>query len=420
MLHELTGGRRAAPLPAVLRARRWMLAGLTVSIVGSRVVEGGAAGTVVQGLLPVMWLPVFATAAEALGFAAPLTTRLLSRFPPAAVLVASDMAEAVLSAAALAALVLAPARSGPVMICYLLLALVFPAICDVVEELYARQLARLSPAHALSFNAAVYSMLGFVGVVIGAPMGGLVSGSSFALLVGLNLVLSASGACLRLVSRRTVPTTPAREPETSGARRSWTDVAAVLVRSGPTSPAVAFVVTAGHASAGVFVHLWTARAMPWPPAASLALVVACFGVGATLGPHLAPLAQRRLGIRGALVLSLTGAITGVAVLAACLVLLPPAAVWPVALGQVATGAALGRMRDVLITTLRQASFRGEEFGAVMSWSFALSSLGVLAGSWTGGGLGVAARPLPGLGVLAAALAVVLLVVLRADGLRNRG
>ena len=139
-----------------------MVSGLVVSIIGTRLVEGGSDGAVAQDLLPLLWIGVLATVSQGLGFAAPVTARVLSRFNPAAVLVASDLAETVLSALALAALLLAPGHTTAILVVYLLLAAVFPAVTDVVEEFYAQQLAHLAPGQALSFNTAIYSVLGFI------------------------------------------------------------------------------------------------------------------------------------------------------------------------------------------------------------------------------------------------------------------
>ncbi|WP_436791299.1 MFS transporter [Yinghuangia sp. YIM S10712] len=407
----------APPVAIILRARRWMLAGLSLSIVGTRVIEGGSDGTVAQGVLPLVWVAVSATVSAGLGFAAPLTARLLSGFNPATVLVVSDLVEALLSLLALTAILLAPGHAVPILAAYLLFAAFFPAIADVVEEFYAQQLAQLGPGHALSFNASVYSVLGFIGLVIGMPLGSLVSGRSFTILIAVNMVLSALGVCFRTVGRRTVVTTPVTAQNTedfraTGARMSVRDFAHALVRSGPTSPALGFVGSMGRTLAGIFVYLWIARTMPWSDATSLGLVVACFGIGATVGPHLAPLARRHMGVRTSLLVSTIAAMAVVAVFAGCVALLPHTAVWPIALGYVALTGALTRMRDVLVTTLRQESFRGSSFVTVMSWSFALTSLGALAGSWAGVGLRIATHPLVGLFAFTASLGVILTVVLR--------
>ncbi|MBB1255453.1 MFS transporter [Streptomyces alkaliterrae] len=413
----LLAEKNVPTVSAILRARRWMLAGLSVSIVGSRVVEGGSGGMVAQGALPLAWLAVLATVTAGLGFAAPLTARVLAGYNPATVLVLSDLVEALLSVVALTAVLLFPDHAVPVLAGYLLLAALFPAVADVVEEFYAQQLAQLGPGHALAFNASVYSVLGFIGLVVALPLGSFVSERSLTVLIAVNLVLSALGVCLRTVGRRTVLTAPVTEQNTEdfralGSRVAVRAFARALVRSGPVSPALGLVGAVGRTLAGVFVYLWTARAMPWSAADSFALVVACFGVGATVGPHLAPFTRRRMGVRRSLLVATGATIAVVTTFGGCVILLPADSLWPIALGYVVLVGALTRMRDVLITTLRQESFRGSGFVTVMSWSFALTSLGALIGSWAGVGLRVAACPLTGLLAFTVSLGVGLVAVLR--------
>lgn len=78
-----------------------MTAGLVVSILGTRLIEGGSDGLVALGILPVVWVAILTTAGELISFASPVIARLFARFSPARVLVASDLLEAVLSAVAL-------------------------------------------------------------------------------------------------------------------------------------------------------------------------------------------------------------------------------------------------------------------------------------------------------------------------------
>ena len=67
----------------ILRARRWMMVGLVVSIIGTRIIEGGSSGTVAAGILPVAWIAVLATMGQAMSFAAPLLARVFARHNPA-------------------------------------------------------------------------------------------------------------------------------------------------------------------------------------------------------------------------------------------------------------------------------------------------------------------------------------------------
>ncbi|SDM74244.1 hypothetical protein SAMN04489726_3167 [Allokutzneria albata] len=180
-----------------------------------------------------------------------------------------------------------------------------------------------------------------------------------------------------------------------------------LVHSGPASPAVEFVTSLGRTVAGIFVYFWIASVMPGTPATSLAIVMACFGIGAALGPFLAPLARRFLDARASVLLALYSALALVVVFGCSVLVLPS---WPIALCYVVAMRMVMRTRDVLLTTLRQESFRGSRFTTIMSWSFALSSFGALVGSWHGVAFHVPQYPVFGLAMLALALVFTIVVV----------
>lgn len=407
--------------PTVLaRARRWMTLGLVVSIIGTRIIEGGSDGTVAAGVLPVVWIAVFATFGQVLAFASPLLSRLFSRYNPASVLVLSDLAEAVLSIAAVAALLIIPDQTTGVLVAYLLLAALFPAVTDIVEEFYAQQLAQLDEKQALSFNTAIYSVLGFVGLVMGMPAGAWLSGQSVIGLIAANAILSLGGTAFRFVSAKTVVTPPVLEQDLEdmsplGERMSPRQFVVDLVKTGPASPGVAFLTQFGATVGGIFVYLWLAANMPWEPSTALALIIACFGVGATIGPFAAPLLRRYWSVRGSLIITYSATVVLLVVAAVAVPLLEAGGHWGLGLIYVALIGVMSRSRSVLTTTLRQQSYRGSRFSRIMGWAFALVALAEIAGSWLAVAVSAPERPAVALLLYALCIAIAGVTVVRYRG-----
>lgn len=370
----------------LMRARRWMTAGLVVSILGTRLVEGGSDGLVALGALPVLWIAVLTTFGELISFASPLIAKLSARFSPANVLVASDMAEAAISAVALVLLIVAPGIEVAVLVVYLLVAAVFPAVTDVVEEFYGQQLAQADAHEAMTFNASIYSALAFVGIVIAMPLGSILAGVSFTVLVAGNLVLSAAGTLLRLVSAKTVVTAPVSEQDSDefdvlGTRMSARAFVHDMWRTGVASPLFSFLTQTGATIGGVFVYLAVAEKSSVEPATALAAVIAAFGIGATVGPWVGKALSIGSDLHRLALLTLAVTVGVLVVVAWLLATLDPAVAWWIGLGYALVIGILSRTRAVLTTTLRQQSYRGSRFSRVMSWSFAATALGAIAGSW---------------------------------------
>ncbi|WFR84315.1 MFS transporter [Arthrobacter sp. Y-9] len=412
---------QASSTPAVstarlLSARRWMTAGLIVSILGTRLVEGGSDGLVALGVLPLLWVSVLTTFGELVSFASPLIARLTARFSPARVLVASDLAEALLSGVALVALLTVPGGTLPVLIVYLLLAAVFPAVTDVVEEFYGQQLAQVDVKQALTFNASVYSALAFVGIVIAMPLGNLLAGVSITVLIAGNLVLSALGTLLRLVSSRTVVTAPAIDQDLEdfgvlGERMTVRAFLRDLWATGAASPLFSFLLQVGGTIGGVFVYLAIAQKAPVDPSVALASVIAMFGIGATIGPWVGRALSSRGDIRRLVWLVLVATVAFLLVVAGLLSVVDAAALWWTGLAYALVLGILSRTRAVLTTTLRQQDYRGTRFARIMSWSFAATALGAVAGSWLA--LGLKPTQHPSLALLVQAGFIVLALVLLA-------
>ena len=393
-----------------------MTAGLVVSILGTRLVEGGSDGLVALGVLPVLWISVLTTFGELVSFASPFIAKVTARFSPARVLVSSDLAEALLSGVALVALILAPGWTTPVLLGYLLLAAVFPAVTDVVEEFYGQQLAQADVKQALTFNASVYSALAFVGIVIAMPLGNILAGVSITVLITGNLVLSALGTLLRLVSSRTVVTPPATDQDLEdfgvlGERMTARVFVHDLWATGAASPLFSFLLQVGGTIGGVFVYLAVAQRAPVDPAAALASVIAMFGVGATVGPWVGRALSARGDIRRLVWLVLVATVAFLVIVAGLLSVLDAGAAWWTGLAYALVLGILSRTRAVLTTTLRQQDYRGTRFARIMSWSFAATALGAVVGSWLALALGATQHP--SLALLVQAGFIVLALVLLA-------
>jgi len=363
-----------------------MTAGLVVSILGTRLIEGGSDGLVALGLLPVVWVAVLTTAGELISFASPVMASFFARFSPAGVLIASDLLEAVVSAVAFIIILVAPSLLVPVLIVYLLISVVFPAITDVVEEFYGQQLAQADPDEAMTFNASIYSILAFIGIVFAMPLGSVLAGVSIHVLLAANMTLSAAGTLLRFVSSRTVITLPPVEQDAEdfavfGKRMAFKPFMKDLVTTGVASPLFSFLTATGATVGGIYVYLAGAASSDMPPTDALGLTVAAFGVGATIGPWIAKALSKLGDLSRTVSRLLWMTIVFLLALSIAFATAKGQISWWIGIVYALFIGLLARMRAVLTTTLRQRSFRGSRFGRIMSWSFAATALGTSVGSW---------------------------------------
>jgi hypothetical protein len=395
-----------------------MTLGLATSIIGSRVVDGGSNGAVAESILPLAWLAVLATGSAGLSFAAPLIARLTAPHSPARTLVASDLAEAVVSIIALVLLVAFPGERSTLLGGYLLIVAIFPAILDVAEELYAQQIAQLDEMQALAFNTTIYSVLGFVGLVVGMPLGSWLTSRSIVWLVAANALFSLIGFAFRFVSSRTLMVgaiydQDASEHSAVGGRMRLREFLSDLLRTGPTSPAMEFVLKVGATMSGVFVYLWVASFTPWSAGAALAAVLFAFGVGATIGPYVAPILRRHLTSRAALLATYSFAALMSSAMAVFAGAVERHRLWVIGLAFALALGVVSRARAVLTVTLRQQAFKGKRFVRIMSWSFSFVAAASILGNWLGVLLDLPARPRLALTAYAVTMLIAMVVVLRA-------
>lgn len=360
--------------------------GLVVSVIGTRTIEGGSDGAVAGDLLPIFWIAVLLTFGELVSFSSPLVAAAASRFSPAKVLVASDFAEAVMSTVAVIVLLLWPSATVPILVTYLLCAAVFPAVGDVVEEFYGQQLAQIDVSEALTFNASIYSVLAFVGLVIAMPFGSILSGLSILALIGTNAAFSWLGAAFRLVSARTVITPPVKDQDLEdfdalGARMSVGEFLHDLWRSGFASPLYSFIEQVGATMGGIFVYLAIASHSGIDPTSALASVVATFGVGATIGPWVGRILAARFNTRALLIAMTIATVVLLVIFATVFDFTEGFVFWCAGLAYALILGVASRARGTVITTLRQREYRGNRFSTIMSWSFSATALGAIVGGW---------------------------------------
>ncbi|WP_295835744.1 MFS transporter [uncultured Microbacterium sp.] len=363
-----------------------MTIGLVISVIGTRTIEGGSDGAVAGGLLPVFWVAALVTVGELISFSSPLIAASAARFSPAKVLVSADFAEAALSTVAVLLLVLWPGGTVPILVTYLLVAAIFPAVGDVVEEFYGQQLAQVDVHEALTFNASIYSALAFVGIVVAMPFGSILSGVSIVMLIGANAVFSWLGASFRIVSARTVITPPllSQDPEefdALGSRMPVREFLHDLWRSGFASPLYSLIEQMGATLSGVFVYLAIARQSGFDPSVALAVVIATFGAGATIGPWIGKAMAARLNPRALLIGVTASTVVMLTLFALAMTLIGGQWFWWIGLAYALLLGVASRVREVVITTLRQREYRGKRFSRIMSWSFSATALGAIVGSW---------------------------------------
>lgn len=286
----------------------------------------------------------------------------------------------------MAVLLLWPGATVPVLVTYLLCAAIFPAVGDVVEEFYGQQLAQADVNEALTFNASIYSILAFVGLVIAMPFGSILSGLSIVALISANALFSWLGAAFRLVSARTVVTVPARDQDADefdafGERMKIREFFRDLWGSGFASPLYSFIEQVGATIGGVFVYVAIAKSSGIEPTIGLAVVVALFGIGATTGPWIGKALSVRFNPRALLIALVSGTVVLLAVFALVIAVTDGQVSWWVGVAYALIVGIASRARVVVITTLRQREYRGSRFARIMSWSFSATALGAIVGSW---------------------------------------
>ncbi|MGQ4569099.1 MFS transporter [Dermabacteraceae bacterium P9123] len=406
----------------VRRAQYLMIAGLLTSFIGSQVIEGAATGLVALGILPVVWVPLYASLTKLQDSLAAPIARLVERYDPGRVLMACEGIDVVISLLALAlVLTLGEGHLAPVLIGYLLLVSILPLIVDLAEEFYLNDIGQVDAQLVLRANTIVAVGTGAAGLTLGRPLGALFSATGIAFILALNIALSGLAMFLRW--RSAVAFCPAHvleeEEEEEPAEGLLAGMKRFLLPHSPRrifsfgflSPLFSFFVALAPAIVATYVLLWLAGEGEHP-ALRLGGMLFAMGAAKTLTPLLvARLMRNRQGAAAGtmLLLFLCTMLAGYASALAAIALLPAGnlRLFLVLAALIVAGSAASGERFA-VSTLRQSCLSQADFRTVLGWSYSLTSLGGIAGSWLGYMLQTAHDPRPAL--LCATLAVGALTV----------
>lgn len=388
------------------KVRRAMIAGLVLSTLGNRVVEYGFQALTAADVVPVLALVVISSLGHAVVFFYPLYAKILGRFSPDKALAATDAAEGAFSVLTCLWIIVFPQQAVHAVIIYLLIDLLLAPVTDIAEEYYGAHFAQVDEDTALAFNASLYSMLAISGFIVGGLAGSFLAGLSILVLMAANTVLSFAGAGLRYTARHLYPVPPPDEVEAEdysalGQQVPLKQFMHDMLRSGPASPLISAALALTGTMTGELFLLWVASQgvagvhIPGVGAGAftgMGLTLAVFGVGAAIGPHIGKYLKRfthteyTLRLLAVLSVVITGALAlwiGVGTVPAAVLLLFTLLI-----------AALSRARMIVLDTHRQAYFKGKQFARIMSWSFAFSAVGTVAGLQVGYWLNQANNPVP--------------------------
>ncbi|MBV7411462.1 MFS transporter [Dermabacteraceae bacterium TAE3-ERU27] len=405
----------------VRRAQYLMIAGLLTSFIGSQVIEGAATGLVALGILPVVWVPLYATLTDLQDSLAAPIARLVEKYDPGRVLMACEGIDVVISLLALAlVLTLGESYLAPVLICYLVLVSILPLIVDLAEEFYLNDIGQVDAQLVLRANTIVAVGTGAAGLTLGRPLGALFSATGITFILALNIALSGLAMFLRW--RSAVAFCPAHvleEEEEEPAEGLLAGMKHFLLPHSPRrifsfgflSPLFSFFVALAPAIVATYVLLWLAGEGEHP-ALRLGGMLLAMGAAKTLTPLLvARLMRNRQGAAAGtmLLLFLCTILAGYASALAAIALLPAGnlRLFLVLAALIVAGSAASGERFA-VSTLRQSCLSQADFRTVLGWSYSLTSLGGIAGSWLGYTLQTAHDPRPAL--LCATLAVAALTV----------
>lgn len=380
---------------AAVRARRWMIAGLVVSVLGNRLMDGGVDSLTAAGVFPVAWIVVATSAGKVIEFGLPLYARILQRWSPDSALIVEDALEGGLGVVAVLAIAAWPDREVPALLAYLSVMLFLYPVADIADEFYGAKLAEVSPDHALSFNASLYAWLGVLGFVVAVPVGALLAGVSVQAMIIINVLLSTSGMVLRLHARRKFPVDPLVDADpdefsVAGQSQSVRRFLHDMFRSGPASPAVALVLQMIGGLTGHLVLLWVASTAASPAPGAMAVVLLVFGVASTVGPLLSKRIARLLPTPS--LLMVTAVLSALNLAWFTVALFVGSADFTVGLAFVFLNVTLNKLRTVVLETHRQTFFSGSQYSRVMSWSYAAGAAGTLLGVQLAFVLGAASNP----------------------------
>ena len=421
----------------LIRARAFMLAGLLWSYFGTTVVEGATPVLVAVGLIPLVWIPLMTTVENIQDLFSAAAARWLERFRAGTILVASEVADLVLTALACMVVISVP-KATTVALCVYIAAVSFlPLLIDLAEEFYGAEIEHRVPGSAIRFNTILHSALPAIGLLAGGPLGSILAGYSIVALLAVNAAASGVAIACRYASLRiadragadapaAVVDEPAApdEPEDEAHQQHSAErlrFSELMALRGAGSPLFSGALPLATGLSAAYLGQWGA-ALVHNKGAFFATFSVFVGLGSLLGAPAARIARRRY--RASTVLYVGSALTALSMLIGAV-----AALWAhrwadqghtafvvVGILVYATVTSL-LLAAVLVTqiTARQENYRGSRFVQVMSWGHSLSACGTLLGVW--GGLALQAQQVPSiaLAVGAVILAGVYFLLFPSDG-----
>ena len=263
----------------VLRARRLMVVGLVVTVLGNRLIDGGFEALTAAGTIAVTTLVAVSSLSTVSVMAFPAYARWLKKFSPDTALITVDLLEALLSLVAIFVTLAAPQYATAAVVAYVLIDLFLAPVSDIAEEFYGAKLAEYGEDEALAFNSSLYALLGLLGLVVASPLGAVLSGLSTVVLLAANVILSLAGAAFRAYARSRAPMPPAIDADDeefamTGERLPWRQFVHDLLASGPASPLLSLALDLVGELTGRLLFLWVAARAAMEPHAAMGTVLA--------------------------------------------------------------------------------------------------------------------------------------------------
>ncbi|MGQ4535209.1 MFS transporter [Dermabacteraceae bacterium P13115] len=394
----------------VRRAQYLMIAGLLTSFIGSQVIGGATTGLIALGAFPVVWVPFYATLTKLQDSLAAPVARMVEKRDPGRVLVTCESVDVVISLISLALiLTLGEGYLVPVLIGYLITASILPLIVDLAEEFYLNDIGQVDAQLVLRANTIVAVCTGVAGLMLAQPVGALISSTGIAVALAINIAFSCLAVFLRW--RSTLTFHPEHVLEEEGEKEVPEGFLATIrgfllphsprhmLSFGFLSPLFSFCFSLAPAMIATYFLLWLADRGD-SPLLRLGGMLFVMGVVHALTPLLiSRLMRDRQGAAAARLLTVFLCITLGSYLSmlTAVILLPEGKLrFFLAFAALVVAGASVRGVRFAISTLRQSCLTQADFRTVLGWSYSMTSIGGIIGSWLGYTLETASDPRPSL------------------------
>lgn len=396
------------PLALTLK-KPWFLffLGITFSYCCSAIVTGAVPAFVAMGVLATSWIPIFSTIRTAVSAFAVVISRLLEDRSPFAIVLGCSLYDVILS---LLALVMAETQLFPLttaLCLYIAMMSLTPIVASIAQQIYAGELSLMSEREASLFNTLSFSLLPFLSMAITQALGSLLAGWSLTGLIVINLLLSAVSLCANLRAYRTYrQRQPAQAvashdsaPTTGHDKGTCLDIRTLMqvLRLSLASP---LIVALLYFSVDIFLFylpVWVAGQTAHK-SQTIALFTFLAGSGSALGPLLFHCLRKRTGLRRHAFCAMLAIVLSEAAL---LLLVGTSGVQP-GLSVLLTIGLVGIIYcgtsyfSLVAISARQQAHAEGRYPIVVGIAYSSLSIMMLAGTWVGYFLDVAAHPAQGL------------------------